>query len=238
VNFVMSWASARPAGKPRPSAGLPVIQDAIPMRLTERRYDDGDTIFLRGDPGDSIMVVLSGRVALRLISRQGREILLGILHAGEMFGEVSALDGRGRSADAVALGECRLQIIDGRDLRRMLKQSPEACLQMMELLTTRLRRTSDQLEGVALLNLPARLARLFLTLVETEAARTAGPGRASQLPRRLSQRDLGLLIGASRSKVNVQIGRWIGEGILGREGSALVVLDRERLADIAETEEF
>jgi CRP/FNR family cyclic AMP-dependent transcriptional regulator len=161
------------------------------------------------------MIVLSGRVALRLISRQGREILLGILGKGEIFGEVSALDGRGRSADAVALGECRLQIIDGRDLRRMLKQSPEACLQMMELLTTRLRRTSDQLEGVALLNLPARLARLLLTLGET--GRTA-PGRAVRLPRTLSQRDLGLLIGASRSKVNVQIGRWLNEGILGREG--------------------
>ncbi|KGM32960.1 Crp/Fnr family transcriptional regulator [Inquilinus limosus] len=211
------------------------------MRLIERRYDDGDTIFLRGDPGDSILIIQSGRVALRLISRQGREILLGILQAGEMFGEVSALDGRGRSADAVALGECRLQIVDGRDLRRMLKQSPEACLQMMELLTTRLRRTSDQLEGVALLNLPARLARLLLTLAETEASQTPSgrttPGRALRLPRRLSQRDLGLLIGASRSKVNVQINRWIGEGILAREGSCLMVRDRETLADIAETEE-
>ncbi len=238
MNYMMSWASAHPAGEPRRSAGGgPATLDAIPMRLTERRYDDGDTIFLRGDPGDSIMVVLSGRVALRLISRQGREILLGILGAGEMFGEVSALDGRGRSADAVALGECRLRIIDGRDLRRMLKQSPEACLQMMELLTTRLRRTSDQLEGVALLNLPARLARLLLTLGEAEAGRTP-PGHPVRLPRTLSQRDLGLLIGASRSKVNVQIGRWISEGILGREGKALVLQDRDRLADIAETEEI
>lgn len=137
----------------------------------------------------------------------------------------------------MALGECRLRIIDGRDLRRMLKQSPEACLQMMELLTTRLRRTSDQLEGVALLNLPARLARLLLTLGEAEAGRTA-PGRAARLPRPLSQRDLGLLIGASRSKVNVQIGRWVGEGILGRGGGALVLQDRDRLADIAEMEEI
>jgi CRP/FNR family cyclic AMP-dependent transcriptional regulator len=58
-----------------------------------------------------------------------------------------------------------------------------------------------------------------------------------RLPRTLSQRDLGLLIGASRSKVNVQIGRWIAEGILGREGNALVLQDRDRLADIAETED-
>ncbi|WP_051249240.1 Crp/Fnr family transcriptional regulator [Inquilinus limosus] len=227
MNYVMSWTSARPAG-------VPAMRDAAPMRLTERRYADGETIFLRGDPGDSIMVVLSGRVALRLISRQGREILLGILGEGEMFGEVSALDGRGRSADAVALGDCRLQVIDGRDLRRMLKQSPEACLQMMELLTTRLRRTSDQLEGVALLNLSARLARLLLAL--SEAEQTA-PGRAPRLPRTLSQRDLGLLIGASRSKVNVQIGRWLQDGTLSRENGALVLRDRDRLAEIAETED-
>lgn len=75
-----------------------------------------------------------------------------------------------------------------------------------------------------------------LTLSETEIARTA-PGCAARLPQTLPQRDLGLLIGASRSKVNVQIGRWIGEGILSRDGNALLLQDRDRLADIAETDE-
>jgi CRP/FNR family cyclic AMP-dependent transcriptional regulator len=216
------------------SACPPAVREAVAARLIERRYADGETIFLRGDPGDSVMIVVSGRVGLRLTSAQGREILLGILTEGEMFGEISLLDGKGRSADAVAQGECRLWILDGRDMRQMLHRSPEACLQLMELLTARLRGTSEQLESVALLNLPARLARLLLTLGEVHGFR--GRGRsAAALPRALSQSDLGQLIGASRSKVNLQLGRWVDEGILRREGRTLVLHDCHQLAEIAET---
>ncbi len=221
------------AGTPLFSACPPALRDAAAARLIERCYADGDTIFLRGDPGDSVMIVASGRVALRRTSPQGREILLAILTEGDLLGEMSLLDGRGRSADAVALGGCRLLVLERREMLRLLRQSPDTCLKLMELLTDRLRRTSDQLEGVALFNLPARLARLLLDLSETPLAGSVS-GRPA-LPPVLSQRDLGLLIAASRSKVNLQLGRWISDGILRRERGGLVLHDLEQLADIAES---
>ncbi|MGK9170377.1 Crp/Fnr family transcriptional regulator [Inquilinus limosus] len=211
----------------------PAQRDALAARLTERSHPDGDTIFLRGDEGTSLMIVASGRVALRLTSPQGREILLAILDPGEIFGEMSLLDGRGRSADAVAFGPCRLLSLERRDVLPVLRESPEACIRLLDLLTNRLRRTSDQLEGVALLNLPSRLARLLLALCEAHGARS--PGGEVLLPLALSQRDLGQLIGASREKVNLQLGRWAAEGLLRREEGALAICDTEALTDIADT---
>ncbi|WP_034850661.1 Crp/Fnr family transcriptional regulator [Inquilinus limosus] len=214
-------------------AAFPEAQrDALAGRLAERSHADGDTIFLRGDEGTSLMIVASGRVALRLTSPQGREILLAILEPGEIFGEMSLLDGRGRSADAVAFGPCRLLSLERRDVLPVLRESPEACIRLLDLLTNRLRRTSDQLEGVALLNLPSRLARLLLTLSEAHGARS--PRGEVLLPLALSQRDLGQLIGASREKVNLQLGRWAAEGLLRREEGAVVICDTEALADIAD----
>ncbi|MDR6292587.1 MULTISPECIES: Crp/Fnr family transcriptional regulator [Inquilinus] len=210
----------------------PAQRDALAAHLSERNCDDGGTIFLRGDDSTSLMIVVAGRVALRLTSPQGREILLAILEPGEIFGEMSLLDGRGRSADAVAFGDCRLLILERRDMVPVLRDSPEACIRLLELLSARLRRTSDQLEGVALLALPSRLARLLLALSETHGTRS-GAGQML-LPLSLSQRDLGQLIGASREKVNLQLGRWVADGLLTREDGALGIRDRDALADIAD----
>jgi CRP-like cAMP-binding protein len=199
----------------------PAQRDALAAHLTERNCDDGGTIFLRGDDSTSLMIVVAGRVALRLTSPQGREILLAILEPGEIFGEMSLLDGRGRSADAVAFGDCRLLILERRDMVPVLRDSPEACIRLLELLSARLRRTSDQLEGVVL-----------LALSETHGTRS-GAGQML-LPLSLSQRDLGQLIGASREKVNLQLGRWVADGLLTREDGALGIRDRDALADIAD----
>ena len=214
-------------------AGFPPAQrDALTTYLHEHSYADGDTIFLRGDTGTSLMIVVSGRVALRLTSPQGREILLAIVEAGEIFGEMSLLDGRGRSADAVAFGKCQLLVLERRDMLPVLQSSSEACIRLLELLSAKLRRTSDQLEGVALLALPSRLARLLLALCEAQGAKS--DTRGILLPLSLSQRDLGQLIGASREKVNLQLGRWVTEGVLDRENGALLIRDHDALADIAD----
>ncbi|WP_052120818.1 Crp/Fnr family transcriptional regulator [Inquilinus limosus] len=214
------------------TAFSPAQRDALAARLVERSHEDGDTIFLRGDESTSLMIVVSGRVALRLTSPQGREILLAILEPGEIFGEMSLLDGRGRSADAVAFGPCRLLILERRDMLPVLLDSPDACIRLLELLSNRLRRTSDQLEGVALMALPSRLARLLLTLSEAHGSR--GKNGEMLLPLDLSQRDLGQLIGASREKVNLQLGRWSADGLLRREDGAMVICDTDALADIAD----
>jgi CRP/FNR family cyclic AMP-dependent transcriptional regulator len=203
-------------------------------RLHERTYADGETVFLRGDEGRCMHIVMAGRVRISVTATSGREILFRIVEPGEVFGEMALLDGLGRSADASAFGETTLLALDRVDFLPVLRDCPDCAIGMLELLSDRLRSTSDQLEGVALMALVARLARLLLTLAETHGKPAPG-GVRIETP--LTQRDLGQLIGASREKVNLQLGRWVADGVLIRDGAALIVADADYLQDIVDAGE-
>jgi CRP-like cAMP-binding protein len=196
--------------------------------LVERRYADRQTIFGRGDAGTCAMIVVEGRVRVGVTSAEGREVLLGVLEPGQMLGELALLDGKARSADATALGACRLLSLDRRQLLPVLRRSPDAALRLFEIVCGRLRAANEQLEGAVLMSVPARLARLLLD----HADRDGG-----QIGLELSQGDLGRLIGASRQKVNLYLGRWLAEGVLGRVGEALHLRNPACLEAIAATGE-
>ena len=80
----------------------------------------GDTIFLMGDPGDSMMALLAGTVRISAPSSDGKEITLGLMQPGEFFGELALLDGNERSADAKAMTDCTLAILNRRDVLQFL----------------------------------------------------------------------------------------------------------------------
>jgi CRP/FNR family transcriptional regulator, cyclic AMP receptor protein len=202
-------------------------------RMPRKRFAHGGTIFAQGDPGSSAMVVVEGRVRIGLTSRDGREVLLGVLAPGELFGELALLDGKARSADATALGACVLLSLDRRDLLDWLRRSPEAAIHLFEVVCGRVRAANDRLEGVALLTVEARLARLLLDFAE----RDRGDPRFGRIDRGLSQSDLAHLIGSSSQTVNQhlgRLGRWADERIIARDGSALLLRDPDRLREVAE----
>src|SRR6266403_6278891 len=118
----------------------------------------GATIVSKGDPGNSLVVVVSGTVKISISSPDGRSAILNLIGAGEIFGEVALLDGRARTADATANTNCEIYVIDRRDFIPFVKSQPALAMKLIELLCTRLRWTSDQVEEVILQNLPGRLA--------------------------------------------------------------------------------
>lgn len=193
-------------------------------RLVERRFGDGQTIFLRGDPGSSLMAVTAGRVRISVSSSEGREVLLAVVGPGDVFGEMSVLDGGPRSADATAACDCRVLTLDRRDLQPLLHRSPDAALRLCQLLCERIRSATEKLEGLATLPVAARLARLLLMQSEQHGPRVAVG---------LSQSDLGRLIGASRQKVNMHLGRWAADGLVDRHPGSLRIRDHGGLAEIA-----
>jgi CRP/FNR family cyclic AMP-dependent transcriptional regulator len=204
--------------------------DQLAARLIELRYSDRQAIFGRGDPGSSMMVVVEGRVRIGITSATGRELLLGIIEPGQIFGELALLDGMPRSADATAFGDCVVLSLDRRDFLPLLRQSPDAAIRLSEIVCRRLRAANDQIEGTALLTVEARLARLLLQLASRDGPSCA----AARVSQPLSQGDLGRLIGASRQKVNLFLGRWMADGVLARDGQAIVIRDRERLEGVAD----
>ena len=119
----------------------------------------GSTIFAKGDAGNSLFAVCAGTVKVSNQSSEGKDAIFNLINAGEIFGEIALLDGQPRTADARALTDCELMVIERRDFIPLVKSEPDIALKLIEVLCARLRRTSEQVEDVLFLNLPARLAK-------------------------------------------------------------------------------
>ena len=201
----------------------------------ERRVDDGQVLFRKGEPGSSMMAVLRGRVRIGAYSEDGREVILNIIEPGGVVGELALLDGRERSADAAAMGDGALLVIERRDFLPFLERNPKIALCLLEVLCERVRRTSAMVEDIVFLNLPGRLSRLLLKLAELHGKDAPGGG-GRRIDLRLSQRDLGNLVAASRESVNKQLRAWQDEGLIAFERGAVTLLAPERLEELAAAE--
>jgi CRP/FNR family transcriptional regulator, cyclic AMP receptor protein len=226
-------AAARRAALSR-SAMFKVLEpaeiDAVLAQAAVRRIARNEVILRRGDPSSGANIVVSGRVRIGTISEDGREVTLGVLGAGDVIGEMSVLDGEDASADVTALEDCVLLFIERARFLRLLHGNSDLCLRLMAVLCRRIRRANATVEDMALLDLDARLARLLLRLAQDYGAPAQ---RGTRIEVKLSQKDLGTLVGSSREKVNKQLREWEAEGVLGKEQGHMVILRAEALTGVA-----
>jgi len=127
-------------------------KEALFTRVRTRDFAAGETIFVIGSPGDSMMIVLHGTVQISVTSPKGQisvtspkgqPHVAAILSPGEIFGEIAFLDGRARGADATAITDCSLAIVDRHDLLAFLEQNPGAWQNFVSVLCERLRHMVD-----------------------------------------------------------------------------------------------
>jgi len=190
----------------------------------------GRTIFQKGDPGDSLAVVVSGRVRIGTVTPEGREAVLNFVEPGQTFGEMAILDGKPRSADATALEPCELFCLKRGDVLAFLERHPEVALRVIGVLCQRLRRTTEMVEDAALRAMAPRIARALLRLA-ADHGRPVADGVRIELD--LSQRELGAYCGLARENVNRQLSLWREAGLVRQEGRRLVLRDRPALEKIA-----
>ena len=186
----------------------------------------GATIFSKGDPGTSLIAVISGTVKISVSSVDGRNAILNLVGAGEIFGEISLLDGLARSADATANTNCEIFVIDRREFIPFVRSQPALAMKFIELLCMRLRRTSDQVEEVILQNLPGRLASALLRLTEKHK-----PGGRTIA---ITQQEISEMVGMTRESINKQLRVWATRKWVRLEHGAIVVLDAEPLQALVE----
>jgi len=141
-------------------------------RIRIRNFAAGETIFLKGSPGDILMAVLRGTVRISVASAHGKALVLAMLVPGEIFGEIALLDGKERNADATALTECSLATLDRAEILSFLEQHPGAWPNIIEILCERLRKMNEHVADLA-------LPQLFLAVepVEIERLRRFGEVR-------------------------------------------------------------
>src|SRR4051794_21375974 len=188
----------------------------------------GATICSKGDPGNSLFAVISGTVKISTTSADGRSAILNLIGAGEIFGEIAVLDGQARSADATANSNCEIYVIDRREFIPFVKSQPALAMKFIELLCTRLRATSEQVEQVILQNLSGRLASALIRLTEKH------PPSPISRTITITQQEISEMVGMSRESINKQLRAWATRKWVRLEHGAIVVLDPESLQALAE----
>jgi CRP-like cAMP-binding protein len=218
-----------PAGPGLILTALGAAGEDLLARGTPRSFAARQAIFVRGDPGDSMLVIEEGVAEVSVTSAQGRKAVLDHLAAGQIVGEIAVLDGGARSADVTALTPVRGLSLSRNLVMRCLADHPDAMLAMIAQLAARARNASDMFEAQAMPDAGARLAMVLLRLADKWGEDALAPGG-----RPLTQGELGDYVGLTRENVNRRLKAWAKEGIVSLEGGRVAIRDVEALREILE----
>jgi CRP-like cAMP-binding protein len=181
-----------------------------------------EVLFLKGDPSDGLYAIRRGLIRIGTTDDLGQQMTMNILGGGDVFGEISLLDGRSRTADAVAMEDTEMFFLPRRDLLSLLKSEPSIALQLIVLLCARLRDIIERMEETTFLSAETRLARRILMLATDYGAEVHA-----------SQEELASLAGVTRETVNRQLQSWKRSGVLSLGRGRLMIHDLEDLRRLA-----
>jgi CRP/FNR family transcriptional regulator, cyclic AMP receptor protein len=198
------------------------------------RVPRGAMLFQQGDEGDSLYAVMEGLVRITVSGQGGREFIIGLFEAGDVFGEIALLDGLPRTASASAEDDSALLVIHRNPFLDLLAQESGLSRHVIELLCERLRETTDRLGEYAFLNLRCRLAKKVQALAIAHGHHEAGGIRIGL---KLSQTDIAQMLGVTREAVNKQLKAWCQDGLIGLERGIITVRDMPALSAAARPNE-
>ncbi len=202
--------------------------ERIAALATRRLYAQDAVVFMRGDPGDSLCGVVSGRVRISASRPGGKEVFLNILGPGEAFGEIALLDGQPRTATATALARTELILIRRDRFAELLVSEPRLAMHLIQLLCERVRWTAQLMEDSALLGVPARIAKRLLSL-----ARLNGEEATNDTKVTLSQEELAQFLGLSGQIVNQHLQAWKQAGWIVAGRGSVTLADVRSLEKVA-----
>lgn len=198
---------------------------ALARQAKALRLGPREMLFTKGDPGDSMYLVVSGRVRVGVVSVEGREVTYALIGPGQMFGEIAILDGGPRTADATAAEPTELLVIERRDILAFIRANGDYGLRLIEILCRRLRHANQLLEDTVFLSLPSRVAKQLLTLGDE----IGEPGEGGVVIR-MSQQAVADHMGISRESVNKVLAKWEQSGLVSLWRGQITIRSREGLA--------
>ncbi|MEM7426311.1 MAG: Crp/Fnr family transcriptional regulator [Pseudomonadota bacterium] len=205
--------------------------DRLARYSRTRELEPGELIFRKGDPGDSMAVVIDGRVVIGSTSIEGKELVLNIIHSGDVLGEIAFIDGEDRTADAKALEKTEILVLERRHFLPLLEDRQQLAMELLGVLCKRLRNTTDQIEDTAFYELKIRLARKLVSFAEHYGA---DDGEAEHVALPVNQSELGAMLNATRESVNRQLRELVKDELIELKQGAITITDRDGLEDLAE----
>lgn len=204
--------------------------DQLARYAKNRTVAPREVIFHKAEPGNQLCAILSGQVKLTTVSSEGKEMVLGMLGRGEFFGEISLLDGEARTATVTAMVPTELLVIERRDFIPFLERNPKVAIRLLGTLALRLRLTNELFEDTLFRNLSTRLAKRLLLLADSHGEADNG---GTRITLKLSQTELGNMVGTSRESVNKQLRAWEEEGLIACKKGYITLLTPHILESLA-----
>jgi len=225
---------------------VPLLRGLTDVQLAElsrtartHRFDPDQIVFLQGEPGDTVHIILRGQVKVVTTSRAGHEAILAFLTEGESFGEMSLLDDLPRSATIQATMPTTTLSLRKGDFHKLLREAPDLSLRLLRALARRLRETGMLVQDAAFLDVGERLAKKLVAMAtETLELGVAVPGalRASSpgIELRVTQQDLASMIGATRESVNKALASFRARDLIAVGRHRLSILDLDGLRGLVD----
>jgi CRP-like cAMP-binding protein len=195
-----------------------------------RRLKPREELCHKGDEGSQVYVIVSGRLRVSTTSAEGSDVQFNLMNPGEVCGELALLTGGERTATMSAFESCEVLGLDRRDFLPFLRRNPDAAVQLLEVLAGRLARLSELVEDTLFLALPQRLAKKLVALGNQYGERD---GECVRIEMKLSQQELGTMVGTSRESINKQMRQWEAAGYVKTERGVITLLQPDALEAIA-----
>jgi len=202
----------------------------LAARLRRRAYDERAVIVQRDTPGDALFILLTGKVKVSYPAADETETIIALMSAGDFFGELSVLDGEGRSADVIALEPTACLVLSASDFHECLRQMPEISLALLKQLAGRLRRSTKWIHSLASQDVYGRIAQQLLYLAQAHGA--VLPDGGIRIGVRLTQGDLAGIVGASRESVNKALGFYKTKGYISIDASRYITVHNPSALEI------
>jgi CRP/FNR family cyclic AMP-dependent transcriptional regulator len=201
--------------------------DRLMRFSTMHGYKQNEVVFRRGDPGEGMMAVLKGQIRIGIMSAEGKELIYNLIGPGQVFGEIALIDGKPRTADAIAIEPTEVLVLRRRDFIPFLEADAKLCIRLMAVLCERLRLTSELAEDFMFLELRQRLAKRLVRMAEL-FGRPWRQGVIINFP--LPQRELAAMMGTSRESINKQLRVWAEAGWISVDRGNIAIHDMSALA--------
>ncbi|MBC8101927.1 MAG: Crp/Fnr family transcriptional regulator [Cytophagales bacterium] len=196
-------------------------------QLRRRSYQEREVIVHRDGTGDALYILTAGKVKVAY-SDDEDETIIALMASGDFFGELSILDGEGRSADVIALEPTEVLVLSAEDFNRCLADMPGIAVSLLRQLAGRLRRSTSWIRALSSQDVYGRIAQQLIFLSDTHGIDVSSGGRRIAL--RLTQNDLAGIVGASRESVNKAVGYFKGKGYISVDAASYHITVHDRPA--------
>ena len=194
----------------------------IASKMVSRDYEKGQMILLEESTGETFFIITSGTVKVTRLSDDGREVILALLGESDFFGEMSLLDGEGRSANIVANEDAEVMTLSRRDFLEYLETYPKIAIALLEELAVRIRKSDQQIESLSLSDSEQRIGITLIRLAEESGTIKLGDVTVQDLP---YQQDIANMAGTSRETVSRTLKLLEDKKLVKRNGSDITIFN-------------